>query len=102
MSRLRIAIAGAGTMGRRHMELVQANASCELSAIVDPSPAAAGLAAEAGVPLFADLGALFEARRPDGMILATPNHLHAGQALACLEGGVPALIEKPVAHTLEQ
>jgi predicted dehydrogenase len=71
-------------------------------AIVDPSPAVVEIAAAAGVHLFADIAALFAAQRPDGVILATPNQLHVEQALACIEAGVPALIEKPVAHSLKE
>ncbi|BAN49602.1 Gfo/Idh/MocA family protein [Metapseudomonas resinovorans] len=102
MSILRIAIAGAGLIGQRHLELIQASDSCQLAALVDPSPAAEAVAQRAGVPLFPSLEALFEAGRPDGIILATPNQLHVAQALTCLQAEVPALIEKPVAHTLEE
>ena len=41
MAGLRIAVAGAGTIGRAHIERIQASKECELSAIVDPMPAAA-------------------------------------------------------------
>lgn len=97
---LQIAVAGAGLIGRRHIDLIQANPDTELVAIVDPDPAAALLATEWGVAHFEDIEALFQSHRPDGAILATPNHLHVSQALTCLKAGVPALIEKPVAHTL--
>jgi predicted dehydrogenase len=99
---LRIAVVGAGLIGRRHAELFAANPDCTLSAIVDPSPAAGELARSHGVPLHASLDALLAADRPDGVVLATPNALHVEQALACLAAKVPALIEKPVAHTLAE
>lgn len=102
MQALNIAVAGAGLIGKRHIELIQANPQCALSAIVDPSPDAVAYAASIGVPLFTDLGALFEARRPDGVVLATPNHLHVAQAFECIHAGVAALIEKPVAHALAE
>ncbi|GLZ88821.1 oxidoreductase [Metapseudomonas resinovorans] len=102
MSSLRIAIAGAGLIGQRHLEIIQASASCDPVALVDPAPAAEAVAQRAGLPLFPSLEALFETGRPDGIILATPNQLHVEQALTCLQAGVPALIEKPVAHTLEE
>ena len=102
MPPLRIAVAGAGLIGARHIELIQASAECQLSAIVDPSPAAREVAELAQVPLYTSLAALFAARKPDGIILATPNALHVEQALNCLDAGVPALIEKPLAHTLAE
>ena len=101
MTRLQIAVAGIGLMGRRHIELIEANTSCKLAAIVDPSPHAVEIAQRVGVRLYRTLGDLFNAVRPDGVILATPNAIHVDGALDCIAAGVPALVEKPVAHTLE-
>jgi predicted dehydrogenase len=53
----RIAVAGAGLIGRRHIEEVGKSASAELVAIVDPDPAAA-------VPRYPSLADLFAAQRP--------------------------------------
>ena len=99
-----LAVAGAGLIGRRHIALIQSSPRTRLCAIVDPTPASADLAASLGVPHFASLDALFAqdmVPKPDGVILATPNPLHVLGALCCAQQGVPALIEKPVAHTLE-
>ena len=71
-----------------------------LYAIVDPSPAAVAVAGKEGVPLFNALDRLFSGGRPDGVILATPNHLHVEQAMQCLDAGVPMLLEKPIATLL--
>lgn len=102
MRPIQLVVAGAGAIGRRHIELIQDNDRCQLVAIVDPGPAAAEVAAKAGVLHVRSLHELFEKGRPDGVILATPNHLHVEQALECIAAGVPALIEKPVAHTVEE
>ena len=102
MTRTRIAVAGAGYIGRAHMSVAQQSDTCALSAIVDPSPAAEAHATAAGVPLYRSLGELFDKDRPDGVILATPNQLHLEHALACLAAGVPALLEKPIAPTVEE
>ncbi|MFC4299037.1 Gfo/Idh/MocA family protein [Castellaniella hirudinis] len=98
---LNIAVLGAGLIGRQHMLRIQASESCVLSAIVDPAPGARAVADEAGVVHFQTLAQLLAEARPDGIIIGTPNAMHVDQALECLAAGVPALIEKPVAHTLE-
>jgi predicted dehydrogenase len=101
MARLRIAVAGAGAIGRRHIELVLADRNCLLAAIVDPASNAAEIAAEARVSLFRSLTDLFAHERPDGVILATPNNLHLEHGLACVAAGIPTLVEKPIADSIE-
>ena len=100
MRALKIAVAGAGVIGRRHMELIDESPLCTLVALVDPAPAAAAAARASGVPLYASLPELFAAQRPDGVIIATPNPLHVDNALACVDAGVAALVEKPVADNV--
>jgi predicted dehydrogenase len=102
MSSVRIAVAGAGLIGLRHIEEIRKSRETALAAIVDVAPEAAGVAREAGVPLYRSLAELFAKGRPDGVILATPNRLHVEQGLECVTAGVPALIEKPVAHTVAE
>jgi len=100
MNPISIAVAGAGLIGRRHIELIRESKSCELAAVVDPAPAAAVLAQECGVPVYPTLAELFAARRPDAVIAATPNGLHADNGIECARHGVPVLIEKPIADSL--
>ena len=102
MSRTRIAIAGAGYIGLAHMADAQKSSTCTLSAIVDPAPAAEQAAARAGVPLYRTLDELIARDRPDGVILATPNQLHVEHALACIDAGLPMLLEKPIAPTVAE
>jgi predicted dehydrogenase len=100
MSRVRIAVAGAGVIGLRHIEEIATSRSAALASIVDVAPRASGVARQYGVALHGSLAELFARDRPDGVILATPNPLHVAQGLECVAAKVPALIEKPVAHTL--
>jgi len=99
--KVRIAVTGAGQIGKRHAELVARSAECALAALVDPAPASADYARALDVPLYTSLAELFAKDRPDGVILATPNQLHVDQALECIAARVPVLVEKPIAHTLE-
>ncbi|HUH92825.1 MAG TPA: Gfo/Idh/MocA family oxidoreductase [Casimicrobiaceae bacterium] len=102
MDKLRLAVTGAGLIGRTHIALIQRSAEATLSGIVDPAPSAAEVARGAGVPLHASLGNLLATDRPDGVILATPNRLHVAQALECIAAGVPALVEKPVTDSVQE
>ncbi|MES2512138.1 MAG: Gfo/Idh/MocA family oxidoreductase [Pseudomonadota bacterium] len=99
---IQLAVAGAGLIGRRHIELIEASPRTQLCAVVDPTPASKEFAAAKGVPHFDSLEALFAqaGNKPDGVILATPNHLHVAGAMTCADHGVPAIIEKPVAESL--
>ncbi|PRX50389.1 putative dehydrogenase [Prauserella shujinwangii] len=99
MSRVRIAVVGAGLIGRRHVELVRAHRGCELVSVVDLDPAAR---AAVGVPGHAELGDVLAGLRPDGVIVASPNRLHAEHGLRCVEAGVPVLVEKPVADSVAE
>jgi predicted dehydrogenase len=103
MSVFNLAVAGAGLIGRRHIELITANPQTRLSAVVDPTAASVAFAASLNVPHFNSLDEMFAQQgtlKINGVILATPNHLHVSGALTCAHHGVPALIEKPVADSL--
>lgn len=99
MKRLRLAVAGTGLMGRRHIELIRQRADCELIGVADPVPLPPG---DLNVAHYPELAQLLAQGRPDGVILATPNALHARQARQCIEAGVAVLVEKPVAHSVEE
>ena len=101
MSRVRIAVAGAGMIGKRHVEEVDASDAAELTAVVDPGPAGAAVAEKYGVPLYPLLADLFVAAKPDGVILATPNRMHVDGGLECVEAGVPVIVEKPIGDTVD-
>ncbi|MGI9367069.1 MAG: Gfo/Idh/MocA family protein [Rhizobiaceae bacterium] len=93
----RIAVVGAGLIGRKHIEVV--NRRANLCAIIDPDPDAEQLAARLGAYWFGELGEYLKYQKPDGAIIASPNALHRSHGTSCLEAGVPTLIEKPLADT---
>lgn len=96
----RIAIAGAGLIGRRHAKAIAAANEVILASVVDPGDVGAEVAQQHGVPHFRSLKEMIKSGKPDGVILATPNQLHLANALECVEAGIPALIEKPLATDL--
>lgn len=96
----RIAVVGAGLIGKRHAEAVMIAQGATLAAIVDPSDVGAAVAAAHQVPHYHSLHEMIEAGAVDGVILATPNQLHVSGALECVAAGLPTIIEKPLATDL--
>lgn len=100
-SPVRLAVIGAGFIGRRHIELLRRRPDLfQCVAAADPSPASARYLEAAGIPCFGDYRQLIDKVRPEGVIIATPNALHEEGALAAIEARIPALVEKPVTDTL--
>lgn len=97
---VRLAVLGAGLIGKRHIEQVVAAPESVLHAIVDPSPAGKSLAEQHRVPWFSDFAAMLAAGQPDGVVIATPNALHVTHGLQAIAAGIPALVEKPLADDI--
>lgn len=96
----RIVLLGAGLIGREHAALIKAHPGLEQAGICDPSPAGETLARQLSVGHWTDYEVMLDEAKPDGAIIALPNHLHAPAALACIERGIACLVEKPVAETI--
>jgi oxidoreductase len=97
---LRVAVIGLG-WAAQHIWLprLASHPAFKLTAVVDPDPAARGLAsARAGVPALANAAQLRPAET-DLAVVAVPNHLHAAVASPLLAQGVPVFVEKPVCLT---
>ena len=97
---VKLAVVGAGDMGRRQMRAIQAEPGCVLAAVVDPFPRVAEVGETQPVPVYSELDTMCDALPPDGIIIATPNHLHVPQALRCIHRGIPVLVEKPISDSV--
>ena len=96
---IRLAVIGAGAIGRKHIEVIQQSEDVQLVALADPSEQARHLAHSLSVDVYEDVGEMLDRVKPDGVINATPNTLHVPCAIACVERGIPVLVEKPVAES---
>jgi predicted dehydrogenase len=94
---VKLAVMGAGLIGKRHAEHVATQTGTRLSAIVDPSPVGGEVARMLGAKWFASFAELIAADRPDGVIIATPNQLHVQHGHAAVDARIPAIVEKPIA-----
>ena len=97
----RIAVVGVGPIGERHLQALMAETTTQAAAVVDPSPRAVDIAKRLSLPYFDRLDAMLDKVAPDGVIIATPNTHHVPLALDCVARGVPVLVEKPIADTVE-
>ena len=101
MHDIRVAVIGAGLIGRTHIDRALKQPGLALVAIADPSEPARALAQSVSVPWFADYTAMMDRVAPRGVVIATPNATHATIAVDCLQRGAAVLVEKPIADTLD-
>ena len=89
---------GLGSMGRHHARVIRATEGMELVAVADPGGDHFGAAG--GLELLPDVAALIDAGL-DAAVVAVPTAYHESIALALAEAGVPTMVEKPIAHSVE-
>lgn len=96
---LRAAVAGAGFIGAVHVDALRRLGVEVVGVAVSPERVAAG---EAPADAYASFEQLLADDRVDVVHLATPNHLHHGQARAALAAGKHVVCDKPLALTSAQ
>lgn len=100
---LRVAIAGAGAMGRVHVRVVSARPHrARVVAISDPDPAAlesASRLVDARPGLYASLQQMLIEERPDVVHVCTPPATHVSLARLAIDHGCHVYVEKPVAQS---
>ena len=99
---VRIAVAGTGAFGIKHLDGLRAIDTAEVVCVVDPVPGRAEqVAQQYGVADAAhDLDTALARDDVDAVILATPTPVHATQALACLDAGKHVEVEIPLCDRL--
>src|SRR3984885_9656176 len=99
MSKIRVAVIGAGVFGRHHLRVLSQSLNATLVGVVDADPErAAQAAAEHNCLTFATLGELKD--NVDAAVVAVPTSLHAQVGCELLESGIDVLVEKPIATDL--
>lgn len=95
--RLRAGLIGLGAMGRNHARVLSGLDGVELVGIVDPAGDSTGTLS---APVLPELGDLLNLG-VDYAVVACPTALHESIGLALAANGVSALIEKPLAQSVE-
>lgn len=99
---MKIAVAGAGAFGIKHLDALSRIEGVEVTAVVSRRlDQAKEVADRYGAALATnDLDDVLVSRDVDAVILCTPTQLHASQALAVMSAGKHVQIEIPLADTL--
>ena len=101
MESLRVGVVGVGHLGKEHARILKGMANVELVAVVDVNNDQAQAIAK-------KLDCLaFTSHRPllqlaDAVVVAVPTVYHYNVAAELLRSGIPILVEKPLAATLEE
>jgi predicted dehydrogenase len=100
MDRVRVGVVGVGALGQHHARVYASMREATLAGVVDTFPGRAEqVAAPLGTRVFSKCSDLFD--KVDAVSVATPTTLHAEIGEQFLNRGVHVLVEKPIAHTLE-
>ena len=99
---MRIALAGAGAFGEKHLDGLQKIDDVEITSIISRTGGqAAEVAKKYGVQHSStELSDALERDDVDAVILCTPTQMHAEQAIACMDAGKHVQVEIPLADSL--
>lgn len=98
---IKVAIAGAGAFGTKHLDAIQNIGDVEVVSLVGREfektrTVAARYAIE---HVSTDLGESLARKDVDAVILCTPTQMHAAQAIACMNAGKHVQVEIPLADS---
>ena len=93
-------VVGGGSIGKRHLQNLKILGVAELALVEPNSGRRQIIVSETGASGY---GSLDEGLRwaPDFVVIATPTHLHAAQAMMAARQGIPFFVEKPLCHSTE-
>ncbi len=97
---IRFGVVGCGRIGRRHAHIIANHPEATLVALCEPNPNPDDFKEFEGTPLYKDFKTLLDHHHDlDVVCVASPNGLHAEQAVQALEAGLHVVLEKPIALT---
>lgn len=98
-NKIKFAIVGCGSIGKRHVAVLDAEEEAELVAICDEDVAKAKELSNlyGGIPVYNSYEEMLKEIKADIVNVVTPHHLHAEMTVKALEKGFNVLVEKPMA-----
>lgn len=102
IKKLRVAVIGAGNMGKNHLRNYFLLPDVELVGLADINPDTKELADEYNVTFFTDYKNMLDELRPDAVSVVVPTPFHAEVATATMSRGIHCLLEKPIASSVKE
>ncbi len=103
VEKIRVALAGAGAFGIKHLDGIKNIEGVEVVSLVSRElEKTKEVAAKYGIGhVTTNLDDSLALKEVDAVILCTPTQMHAAQTLACLKAGKHVQVEIPLADTLK-
>jgi predicted dehydrogenase len=102
MDRVRVGLIGMGLIGMSHARTLQQVAECRLVAVADVDLAHRQSVEALGATYYTDYEEMIATEDLAGVIIATPNHLHAPIGIACARRELHLFVEKPIAPSVTE
>jgi UDP-N-acetyl-2-amino-2-deoxyglucuronate dehydrogenase len=101
MKKIKFAVVGCGSIGKRHVAVLDAEVNAELVAIcdLDENKCKELTALYGNVPYFTSFTKMLDSIQCDVINISTPHALHAPMAIQAMEKKFNVLVEKPMALT---
>lgn len=101
MSRIKVALVGAGGWGYQHARVFSAREDVELCAVAGRTEERTKARAEQfGLRFYLDIEEMLAAEKPDLVSISLPNMGHYEPTLTVIRAGYPLLVEKPLVFDL--
>lgn len=100
-NKVKFAIVGCGSIGKRHIAVLDADPEAEVIAICDLDTKKATELSNlyGGIKVYSDYSLMLKEIDADVVNVVTPHHLHAQMSIDALNNGFNVLVEKPMALT---
>lgn len=100
--KIKVAVIGAGNMGRHHLRNYYMLPEVELVALADLNPETKSFADEYKTKHFTDYKKMLDLTKPDAVSIVVPTPFHAEVAMEVMSRGVNCLLEKPITSTVAE
>lgn len=100
--RLRIGVVGCGGKGLSDMQACARTHDIVALCDVDHGKAKQARDEQPKAAFYEDWRDLLDREKLDGLVVSTPDHSHAGPALAAMARGIHVYVQKPLTHTVHE